>query len=315
METTVRTQTDIFFDIFDSIDFEKIIDHPNILIAANFWDKERYQAARNCYKFMRAIDDLIDDYKSEHVTIAPENQTRFESDVYQWINSIAETTPDIPTHRDLIETMQRFSIPFWPLEAFAKSMIYDIYHDGFPTLQGFIDYAGGASVAPASIFVHLCGLKKKNGQYFPPVFDVKRVSTPCAIFSYLVHIIRDFQKDHLNNLNYFPDDLIAKYGMSRQQLLFMAKGGQISDGFREMIRELCDVANRYRIETYRMIEEIRNQLEPRSQLSLEIIFNLYLMVFERIDIEKGTFTTEELNPSWQEIKERVGQVILSFEAE
>lgn len=313
METQVQTPIDLYYQIFDSIDFEKIVDHPNILIAANFWDKERYQAAKNCYKFMRAIDDLIDNYKTEHITIAPENQAQFETDVYRWINTIAEASQEIPSHRELIETVQRFSIPFWPLEAFAKSMIYDIYHDGFPTLQGFIDYAGGASVAPASIFVHLCGLTKKDGNYIPPVFDVKRVSTPCAIFSYLVHIIRDFQKDHLNNLNYFPDDLIAKYGMNRQQLLFMAKGGQITDGFRKMVRELYEVADTYRQETYRMIEEIRPFLEPRCQLSLEIIFALYLMVFERIDIEHGTFTAAELNPTPEEIKERVGQVIERFE--
>ena len=313
METQVQTPIDLYYQIFDSIDFEKIVDHPNILIAANFWDKERYQAAKNCYKFMRAIDDLIDNYKTEHITIDPENQAQFETDVYRWINTIAEASQEIPSHRELIETVHRFSIPFWPLEAFAKSMIYDIYHDGFPTLQGFIDYAGGASVAPASIFVHLCELKKKDGNYISPVFDVKRVSTPCAIFSYLVHIIRDFQKDHLNNLNYFPDDLIAKYGMNRQQLLFMAKGGQITDGFRKMVRELYEVADTYRDETYRMIEEIRPFLEPRCQLSLEIIFALYLMVFERIDIEHGTFSTNELNPTPEEIKERVGQVIERFE--
>ncbi|BBE16964.1 hypothetical protein AQPE_1111 [Aquipluma nitroreducens] len=313
METQVQTPIDLYYQIFDSIDFEKIIDHPNILIAANFWDKERYQAAKNCYKFMRAIDDLIDNYKTEHITIDPENQAQFETDVYRWINTIAEASQEIPSQRELIETVHRFSIPFWPLEAFAKSMIYDIYHDGFPTLQGFIDYAGGASVAPASIFVHLCGLTKKDGNYISPVFDVKRVSTPCAIFSYLVHIIRDFQKDHLNNLNYFPDDLIAKYGMNRQQLLFMAKGGQITDGFRKMVRELYEVADTYRDETYRMIEEIRPFLEPRCQLSLEIIFALYLMVFERIDIEHGTFSTNELNPTPEEIKERVGQVIERFE--
>lgn len=313
METTVQTQTDIYYQIFESIDFEKIVDHPNILIAAHFWDTERYQAARNCYKFMRVIDDLIDNYKTEHVTIAPENQTQFEADVYRWINTLIETSDEIPSHRELIETVQRFCIPFWPLEAFAKSMIYDIYHDGFPTLQGFIDYAGGASVAPASIFVHLAGLKQKDGKYLPPMFDVKEVATPCAIFSYLVHIIRDFQKDHLHNLNYFPDDLIAKYGMNRQQLMFMAKGGQITDGFRNMIRELYEVADIYRKHTMEMIGQIKPLVEPRSQLSLEIIFDLYLMVFERIDIDHGTFAAQELNPTWQEIKERVGQVIERFE--
>ncbi|MBL7967138.1 MAG: squalene/phytoene synthase family protein [Prolixibacteraceae bacterium] len=312
METTV--QTDTYYQIFESIDFEKVVDHPNILIAAHFWDGERYQAARNCYKFMRAIDDLIDNYKTEHITIAPENQARFEADVYRWISTVVEASSEMPTHRELIDTVQRFCIPFWPLEAFAKSMIYDIYHDGFPTLQGFIDYAGGASVAPASIFVHLAGLRQSNGKYLPPLFDVKEVATPCAIFSYLVHIIRDFQKDHLNNLNYFPDDLIAKYGMNRQQLLFMAKGGQITDGFRSLIRELYEAADIYRERTLEMIRQIKPLVEPRSQLSLEIIFDLYLMVFERIDIEQGTFTSAELNPTWKEIRERVGMVIERFEA-
>jgi phytoene/squalene synthetase len=313
MEITTQAQANLYLDIFESIDFEKIVDHPNILIAAHFWDTERYQAARNCYKFMRTIDDLIDNYKTEHITISPENQAQFEADVYQWIGTVIEATYEIPSHRELIETVQRFCIPFWPLEAFAKSMIYDIYHDGFLTLQGFIDYAGGASVAPASIFVHLAGLTQKNGKYLPPMFDVKDVATPCAIFSYLVHIIRDFQKDHLNNLNYFPDDLITKYGMNRQQLLFMAKGGQITDGFRSMIRELYEVADIYRAHTLEMICRIKPLVEPRSQLSLEIIFDLYLMVFERIDIEHGTFSTEELNPTWQEIRERVGQTIGRFE--
>lgn len=313
MEIPVLTKNKLYLNIFNSIDFEKIVDHPNILIAANFWDAERYQAARNCYKFMRAIDDLIDNYKTEHVTISSENQAQFEVHVSNWINTVIETKRDIPSHRELIETVQRFCIPFWPLEAFAKSMIYDIYHDGFPTLRGFIDYAGGASVAPASIFVHLAGLTKSDGKYVAPKFDVKDVATPCAIFSYLVHIIRDFQKDHLNNLNYFPDDLVEKYGMNRAKLLEMAKGGKISGGFRKMIRELYEVADFYRERTLDMIKSIKPLVEPRSQLSLEIIFDLYLMVFERIDIENGAFTSKELNPTWQEIKERVGQVIERFE--
>lgn len=315
MEPAVQSKTDLFLDTFYSIDFEKIIDHPNILVAAHFWDKERFKAAKNCYKFMRAIDDLIDNYKTEHITIAPENRAQFEADVYRWINSVMDTSANNPLQAELMETVEKFCIPFWPLEAFAQSMIYDIYHDGFPTIQSFIDYAGGASVAPASIFVHLCGLNKQNGQYVPPVFDVKRVSTPCAIFSYLVHIIRDFQKDHLNNLNYFPDDLIAKNGLDRAKLLQMAKGEPVNKGFRELIRELYEVANIYRVETYDMIQEIRPYLEPRCQLSLEIIFTLYLMVFERIDIENGSFTTQELNPTPQEIKERVWQTIMGFEAE
>ena len=49
-----------YLEIFNRIDFNKIIDHPNILIAAAFWEEDRYQAARTCYKYMRSIEDLID---------------------------------------------------------------------------------------------------------------------------------------------------------------------------------------------------------------------------------------------------------------
>jgi 15-cis-phytoene synthase len=303
----------LYTEIFQSIDFEKIIDHPNILIAAHFWEKERYDAAKVCYKFMRAIDDLIDNYKSEHLTIASEEKTHLETDVNTWINTILKSSQNNPDQVELIETVRKFHIPSWPLEAFAKSMVYDIYNDGFPTLQSFLDYASGASVAPASIFVHLCGLSKVNGEYAEPTYDVKRAATPCAVFSYLVHIIRDFVKDHTHNLNYFPDDLIAKHGLNRENLKAMANGAPISSGFREMIRELYAVADEYRQKTYEMKQEIKPQLEPHSQLSLEIIFALYLMVFDRIDIDKGTFTTAELNPTPEEIKQGVREVIENFE--
>jgi len=313
MKPAIQPKTSQYLEIFNAMDFGRIIDHPNILIAAHFWDTERYEAAKTCYKFMRAIDDLIDNYKSGHITIVQEERTRLEEDVKNWITVFLNTSSSDQVQTELIHTINTFCIPAWPLEAFAKSMIYDIYNDGFPTLQDYLDYAGGASVAPASIFVHLCGLTKVNGKYVPPSFDVKEVATPCAIFSYLVHIIRDFVKDHTHNLNYFPDDLMQKYDLNRTNLLDMATGAKITPGFREMISELYQVADEYRTKTCEVMQKIMPVLEPRSQLSLAIIFDLYLMVFERIDIENGTFTTEELNPTPEEIKERVRIVIEKFE--
>ena len=167
-------------------------------------------------------------------------------------------------------------------------------------------------MAPASIFVHLNGLQKINGQYEPPHFDVKWASTPCAIFSYAVHIIRDFQKDQLNNLSYFADDLIIKNGLSRKMLRDFADGKPVNDNFRNLIKQYYLLADEYRLKTYEIIEQIRPLLEPRYQLSLEIIFDLYLMVFERIDLKNGQFTTEELNPTPEETRERVLKTIMNF---
>lgn len=309
----MNSQKDKFLEIFNSIDFDKIKDHPNILIAANFWDEERYCAAKICYKFMRAIDDMIDNHKAENKLIDPGERTAFTASVDDWLKMIIVSKDCNPHRGELIETIEKFRIPLWPLEAFAKSMIYDINNDGFPTLDAFLEYAGGASVAPASIFVHLNGLQKINGVYENPPFDVKWASTPCAVFSYLVHIIRDFQKDQLNNLSYFGDDLIIKNHLSRKDMREFAEGKQVNKNFLNLIKQYYHVADEYRKKTYDIIKEIRPLLEPRYQLSLEIIFDLYLMVFERIDLENGKFTSEELNPTSEETRSRVYSLIKNFE--
>jgi phytoene/squalene synthetase len=303
---------DQFIKTFDSIDFQSIRDHPNILIAARFWEDDRYCAAKTCYKFMRAIDDLIDNHKAENKMIAPGERKEFIANVNDWLKMVITSGECNPLQKELSDTIERFKIPLWPIEAFAKSMIYDINNDGFPTFKTFLDYSQGASVAPASIFVHLNGLIKNDGKYGVPPFDVREAATPCAVFSYLVHIIRDFQKDQLNNLSYFADDLIEKHRLTRHDLKEIAWGHPVSDNFRNLIKEYLMLADEYRLKTYKVINNIKPLLEPRYQFSLDLIFELYLMVYERIDISNGKFTTAELNPTPEETKKRVYETIMNF---
>ena len=300
-----------YLKLFDKIDFHRIIDHPNILIAAAFWEDDRYQAARMCYKYMRAIDDLIDCHKSVHTMIAENEKNLFIDSVNTWIDQINHPK-NLTENNELIETIRNFHIPLWPLQTFATSMIYDIHNSGFPTIDSFIEYSQGASVAPASIFVHLNGLTQNGKGYRAPAFDVKNAATPCAMFSYIVHIIRDFEKDHKNHLNYFADDVIAQNGLTPDDLKKIAHGAPVTPGFRNMIRTYYDLADGYRQQTFEVIKLISPHLEPRYRLSLLIIFNLYLMVYERINVEKGDFTTEALNPTSSEIKKRVYDTIAGF---
>lgn len=296
--------------IFESIDFPRIIDHPNILIAANFWDNERYCAARTCYRFMRALDDLIDNHKAAHKGISEHQRENFNTDIRQWMGMLEKGLNSSPFNNELGYTVEKFRIPLWSLEAFAESMLYDVTHDGFATLADFIEYSEGASVSPASIFVHLAGLQERDGKYLDPPFDVRRTAAPCAMFSYFVHIMRDFRKDQLNNLSYFADDVMASHGITRNAMNAMAHGAPLTASFRAMMHEYLRIADGYRRDTLKVMDEICPRMEPRYRLSLEIIFELYMMVFERIDPEHGTFSAEELNPTPEETKERVRLVIL-----
>jgi phytoene synthase len=303
---------ELYLKLFEKIDFNRIIDHPNILIAAAFWEEDRYLAAKMCYKYMRAIDDLIDCHKSVHAVISAEERQTFIDSVQSWIDLVKKPQSEKEVNHELLDVIHRFHLPVWPLETFAKSMIYDIDHNGFSSISAFIQYSQGASVSPASVFVHLNGLRKSGDHYIEPAFDVRSAATPCALFSYIVHIIRDFQKDQHNNLNYFADDIMAQNNLTSTDLSIIAHGAAIPEGFRNMIRTYCTLAEQYKAETHDIIEKISPLLEPRYRLSLQIIFSLYLMVFERINPERGNFTALELNPTPEEIRDRVMGTIREF---
>jgi phytoene/squalene synthetase len=302
-------------DILNRIDFEKINDHPNILIAARFWDDDRYNAAKTCYKFMRRIDDMIDDHKACNNTLTLEEKQLFTGKVNDWIKCLDKPSSDDPLIIEVNNAITRFKIPLKLFHSFAKSMVYDINNCGFATLNDFLIYAEGASVAPAALFVHLCCLRMENGEYISPAFDIIEVARPCALFSYLVHIIRDFQKDQLNNLNYFAIDILKKNSLLPSDLKRMANGEPVTENFRNVVREYYSKAEEYRQKTLEEIEKLSAGLEGRYLLSLHIIYNLYLQVFHRIKVSAGSFTTEELNPTPFEIKNTVVEVINKVQSE
>jgi len=308
------TSQQFYIDILNRIPIEKISDHPNILVAAGFWDEERYHAAKTCYAFMRKIDDLIDDYKARHQGIGEKEKAMFLRKAEGWLSMVQSPRRNSPFQKELISVIRKFNIPLWPMENFARSMVYDINNNGFPTIGSFIDYSEGATVSPSAIFVHLCGIRNKDGIWHDPLFNVREISRPCAIFSYLVHIIRDFQKDQMNNLSYFADDRITANGLTRSGMRLIAEGAPIPEGFRNLMKEYYDLADDYRKQTWQVLDQLKGLVEPRYYLSLLIIFNLYLMVFERINIEKGLFTASELNPGSREIYDRVYRTISNFNA-
>ena len=292
----------------DGIDFENIEKHPNILIAARFWDDKRYRAAKVCYKFMRMIDDLIDDRKALDESISCLEKEELSEKVNSWIDCLETVPVDEPFYEELAETISTFKIPLQLFHNFAKSMLHDINHDGFSSLDQFLEYAEGASVAPASIFVHLSCLSEENGTYQFPGYNIPDLARPCALFSYLVHIIRDFQEDQMNNLNYFAREVLERNHLHPSDLRKIAEGGTVPQSFRDVIGEYHKLAGRYQIATLEQLEYLNSRLNGRYLFSLHLIYQLYKMVFDRIDVKHGTFTREELNPTPAEIRDMVMEV-------
>jgi hypothetical protein len=89
----------------------------------------------------------------------------------------------------------------------------------------------------------------------------------------------------------------------------MSNGGIITRDFRNVIRTYLGFAEQYRKKTEAAIDELRPFLNQRYLLSLEIIFNLYLEIFKRIDVENSLFKTSEFTPSPEETKQIVVDIL------
>ena len=301
---------------FGAEDFQKILTNPFLDIAARFWNEDRYKAFQTCYRAMRRLDDLVDDRKIAGGTISGEERAQYRSVMIQWLESVKKRSSGDAYQTELLDTLDRFAIPLWPWERLCEAMIYDLEHDGFCDLPTFLKYSEGAAIAPASVFVHLCGVDHDtNRGYHPPSFDVREVALPLALFAYLVHIMRDFQKDQLRGLNYFADDLIAKHGLSRKTLRQAAENGLIPDGLRALIDEYRSHADRYRAGARSMLDGLAGLIKPRYRLSLEVIYGLYHLVFERIDPRGTNLSGAAFLPRAEEIESRLQSIVTQFKAD
>jgi phytoene/squalene synthetase len=292
----MRAQYQSDYDFVKKLDYQLVLSNPILDIAAQSWEKERYEASKVCYKFMRVVDDLVDDAKASGKSP--------ELGGLKAVNRALQS--------QLLQIRERFHIPLWPWQKFSESMAYDMKHEGFKDFPTFIRYCKGAAVAPAAIFLHFCGVNKKKEGYEVPEFDIKKTAEPAALFCYLVHIVRDFQKDQNKNLNYFADSIMKENDIDKQTLKDIASGGEITPGFRGLMAEYYDLAEYYKRKTRRSMEKIYPYLEAPYQLSIELIYGLYSQIFERIDVKNGLFTAAELNPTPEEVKKRVELIVSDF---
>jgi len=106
--------------------------------------------------------------------------------------------------------------------------------------------------------------------------------------------------------------MIAKYRLSRFDLKEIAYGHPVSNNFRIWSGNITCLQMTTGRKTYEVLNRILPMHKPRYQLGLMIIFNLYLMVFERIDVEKGTFKICRAESNSGGIRKRVTRLLLIF---
>jgi len=261
-------------------DADTIAGRPILDLAARTLDLERYDAFLTCYRTMRWVDDMVDDARSRaHGWVAATERRRIAAEVRRFTLE-PESVPH-PMFRELARVRKEFLLPEWTWRAWAGAMVSDLDRDGFATMREWLRYAEGAAVAPAAIFMHLCGARRDHGQYLPPPFDVRRAARTAAIFAYLVHVMRDFREDQLMGLHHFAADVMRRSGIGRRDLAHVAEGGPLTAEFRALMAEYHRYAGHYLRHAERDLGAATRELAPRNRVAPGIIMALYRAMFAR----------------------------------
>lgn len=275
---------------------------PILELGARTWPPERYHAFKVCYQTMRWVDDLIDHRKSKSFPLEEADKARIKNQVLSWMLAAGGKEPEVA---ELNGIRRKFCLPWWPWQRWTKSMLYDLEHNGFRTFLDFLRYSEGAAVAPGAIFMHLCGLREQAKECRPPDFDIRPPARPLAIFCYLVHILRDFRSDLNQHLIYFADALLSAYGISRQDLERVGEGGPLAPAFRSLLHRYHGIAGYYGAKARRALDRVLPRLQPAYQVSLELVYGLYMQIYQRLDPDAGQFTAAETHPATAELHARI----------
>ncbi len=257
---------------------------PNLYLAANFLKPgAKFQAFLSSYAVMRIVDDLVDDGRAAG-EMSEERKTEISAHLDQFAKlfdtefSLLESL--MPP--DLRKSIKQFAIPSWPFTFLAKSMKFDLHNDRFESMEQFLSYSEGAAVSPAAIFMHLAGsTETEPGQFAIPKFDIKEAARPLALFSYLVHILRDFKKDFSSGakpLIYFDMTSCEKFYVTEDMMAEIVASGTQPLKFTKLVQYLFSLVTKYQVASRRMIDSLQSELPTDGLFSLNLIYELYSAV-------------------------------------
>ena len=257
---------------------------PLVLVAAAL-PNPRQNIFYPAYAAMRIIDDFVDDdflarpkdHRSQHRSAANDRVAQWRQQTVAASLGQATALPSDEHHlvyAALRLTLGEGTLGPAPWQALAGAMQIDLAERTLVTWSDFDEYAEGAAVAPAAIFIYILACKIGPGyaSSMPERLSPQDHARDLAKYCYLVHILRDLNEDAHRDpqLLTIPAQVLASCRLE--------KGG-IATAPDQAILPLADIlwarAAEHRIVAAGQIGRLMPSLGPVESGALEGLIRLY----------------------------------------
>lgn len=234
------------------------------------------------YAAMRVIDDRVDE---GFLGLAPEQRTAqrkaVAEEVEAWRRQTAENALDGPLPVEVATAFRALVTPSdlgpGPWNGLAAALQEDVAEASMADWAAFERYAGGATVAPAEIFIYLLAARETTaGARCELPRSLAWYAADLAVFCYLVHILRDLAKDAgtTARLLTIPETVLAEAGLRRDSV-----GAAIAKGDRARLDRLAgpilEKADMHRRVGRERITNLLPMLGLRERAALDGLIKVY----------------------------------------
>jgi len=183
-----------------------------------FLPKERREAITALYAFCREVDDIADECQDRDIALVK---------LEWWRQELARTFADAPSHpvsQALLPAIRRYDLALEQLEEIIDGMEMDLQHVRYADFKALQLYCYRVAAVVGQLAAAIFGYTDRG---------TLKYAHDLGIAFQLTNIIRDVGEDARRNRIYLPQDELAQFGVSENDIL----SGRSTAAFRALMEQ------------------------------------------------------------------------------
>ncbi|MFI6242124.1 phytoene/squalene synthase family protein [Micromonospora sp. NPDC050795] len=219
------------------------------------------------YGFTRYADEIVD--STEDLPPA-ERAALLDRWASQFVAGLHGAPVDDPLLPAVLHTIAVFDLDRDDFASFLKSMAMDLTVTAYPTYDHLLDYMEGSAAVIGTMMLPILGSSD-------PV-AAREPARQLGFAFQLTNFIRDVAEDLDRGRTYLPDEDMAKFGVTREELAEARARGRVTHRIRELIEYEVTRAQAH----YAAAAPGITMLAPASQACMRTAYALYGGILDEV---------------------------------
>ncbi|WFE59006.1 phytoene/squalene synthase family protein [Micromonospora sp. WMMD712] len=234
------------------------------------------------YGFTRYADEIVD--RTEDLPPA-ERAARLDDWSTRFLAGLGGAPVDDPLLPAVLHTIAVFDLDRADFASFLRSMAMDLTVTAYPTYDDLLDYMEGSAAVIGTMMLPILGSSDPAAAREP--------ARQLGLAFQLTNFIRDVAEDLARGRTYLPDEDLAKFDVTRDDLFAAAARGRATPRIRDLVEYEVSRAQTH----YEAAAPGVTLLAPASQACMRTAYALYGGILDEVAAQDyDVFTRRALVP-------------------